>query len=165
MRKPGLLIGILFLASLSAMAQKIDAFVGYSYVNFDAGGTTTGFNGGVGSVAYNFTKHIGAVGEVAGYHTSPAGVDVTAITYLFGPKVSFKFGPLVPFGQVLFGGIHASGGGVSEDDFAAAFGGGVDLKVSHHFAVRLGQLEDLYTQVGGGTQNSFRYSGGVVFRL
>ena len=58
--------------------------------------------------------------------------------------------------------------------FAAAYGGGLDWNVSKHFAVRLGQFEDLYTQFdanigfgsgGGGSQNSFRYSTGVVFKL
>jgi opacity protein-like surface antigen len=146
------------------MAQKAEAFVGYSYVDFNAAGTTTNLNGGVGSVAYNFTKHIGAVGEVAGYDVS-AGSGGSAITYLFGPKVSMHVGKFVPFGQVLFGGIHASGGGSSTDSFAMTFGGGVDYNVTHHFAVRLGQLEDLYTQLGSGSQNSFRYSGGVVFKL
>ncbi len=62
MRKFGLLIGILFLASLSAMAQKVEAFVGYSLV--DVNGTT--LNGGVGSVAFDVVKHVAIVGEVAG---------------------------------------------------------------------------------------------------
>src|SRR5450755_3684102 len=123
MRKLGLLIGILFLASLSAMAQKVDVFGGYSYLHFDASGTSTDFNGGVGSVGYHFTKMFSAVGEVAVYHASPAGVGVTAVTYLFGPKVSVHVGKFVPFGQVLFGGIHASAAGTSENDFAMTFGG------------------------------------------
>jgi hypothetical protein len=118
-------------------------------------------NGGVGSVAFGVVPHVAIVGEFAGY----SGSGATAFTYLVGPKVSFKIGPIVPFGQVTFGGVHASGGGTSDNSFAAAYGGGVDLKVTHHFAVRLGQFEDLYTQLGGGSQNSFRYSGGVVFKL
>jgi opacity protein-like surface antigen len=174
MRKLGLLIGILFLASLSAMAQKVDIFGGYSLVNFAPGGgfSSVNFNGGVGSVAYHFTNMFSAVGEVAGYHASPAGVGVTAITYLFGPKASVKVGPVTPFGQVLFGGIHASADNSSADAFAMTFGGGVDWNVTKHFAVRLGQFEDLYTQfgsgsgfTGSGSQNSFRYSTGVVFKL
>jgi hypothetical protein len=176
MRKFGFLLGILLLASLSATAQKVDAFVGYSFVQFEPGGgaPSVNFNGGVGSVAYNFTKHFAAVGEVAGYHASPGGVDVTAITYLFGPKVSMRFGPVIPFAQVLLGGIHGSAGGLSEDAFAAAFGGGLDLKVTHHFAIRVAQVEDLYSRFdtssggfsgGGDSQNSFRYSTGVVFKF
>jgi hypothetical protein len=174
MRKFGLLIGMLLLASWSATAQKVEAFAGYSFVQFQpgSGASSVDFNGGVGSVAYNFTKMFGAVGEVAGYHASPGGTDVTAITYLFGPKVSVHVGRFTPFAQVLLGGIHGSGGGVSEDAFATAFGGGLDFKVTHHFAVRIGQFEDLYTRFdtsgfasSGNSQNSFRYSTGVVFKL
>jgi hypothetical protein len=174
MRKFGLLIGILFLASLSAMAQKVDVFGGYSFVNYEPGDSVgaVAFNGGVGSVAYGFTKHFAAVGEVGGYHASVGGTGITAITYLFGPKVSMKVGPLTPFGQVLVGGIHGNGGGISADAFAATFGGGLDLKVSHHFAIRVAQIEDLYTRfdpsnfsASGNSQNSLRYSTGVVFKL
>lgn len=170
MRKLGLLMGMLLLVSLSAVAQKVDIFGGYSFVNFEpgSGASAVGFNGGVGSVGYHITNMFSAVGEVAGYHASPSGVGVTAVTYLFGPKVSVKVGPVTPFGQVLFGGIHTSFAGVSNDNFAMTFGGGVDWNVTKHFAVRLGQLEDLYTQTGGlpsGSQNSFRYSTGVVFKL
>ena len=159
MRKFGLLMGILFLASLSAMAQKVEAFVGYSLV--DVNGTT--LNGGVGSVAFDVVKHVAIVGEVAGY--VPSSGSGHAYTFMGGPKVSFKIGPIIPFGQALFGDLHTTGGGSSSDNFAAAWGGGVDLNVNRHFAIRLGQFEDLYTQVGGGSQNNFRYSGGVVFKL
>jgi len=174
MRKLGVLIGILFLASMSAMAQKVDIFGGYSLVNYEPGDSASSvdFNGGIGSVGYHVTKMFSAVGEVAGYHASPSGVGVTAITYLFGPKVSVKVGPVTPFGQVLFGGIHGSGGGISADAYAMTFGGGVDLKVSHHFAIRLAQIEDLYTRfdtsnfsASGDSQNSLRFSTGVVFKL
>jgi hypothetical protein len=176
MRKLGFLVGMLLLVTLSAAAQKVEAFVGYSLVNFEPGGGASSvvFNGGVGSVAYDFTRHFAAVGEVAGYHASPGGVDVTAVTYLFGPKVSMHFGPLIPFAQVLLGGVHGSAGSVSEDAFAATFGGGLDFKVTHHLAIRVAQVEDLYTRFdtssggfsgGGDNQNSFRYSTGLVFKF
>jgi hypothetical protein len=174
MRKLGLLIGILFLVSLSAVAQKVEVFGGYSFVNFEPGDSAgaVAFNGGVGSVAYKFDHLFSAVGEVAGYHASPGGSGVTAITYLVGPKVSMRVGPVTPFGQVLFGGIHGSGGGTSEDAFAMTFGGGLDWNLNKHFAVRIGQFEDLYSRfdtsgfaASGNSQNSFRYSTGVVFKL
>jgi len=53
-----------------------------------------------------------------------------------------------------------------ETDFAFALGGGPDLKVSKHFAVRVGQFDyEFVNSSGGGHQNDFRYSGGVVFAL
>lgn len=175
MRKLGLLAGMLLLVSLSAAAQKVEAFVGYSLVNFEPGGGASSvvFNGGVGSVAYKFDKWFSAVGEVSGYYNGNAlgsGLEAHAITYMGGPKVSMRIGPATPFVQALFGGTHLDAAGATEDAFSAAYGGGLDWNVSKHFAVRLGQFEDLHTQfdskVGlSGSQNSFRYSGGVVFKL
>ena len=37
MRKLGLLMGMLLLVSLSAVAQKVEVFGGYSFVNFEPG--------------------------------------------------------------------------------------------------------------------------------
>jgi hypothetical protein len=52
------------------------------------------------------------------------------------------------------------------------FGGGLDWNLNKHFAVRIGQFEDLYSRfdtsgfaASGNSQNSFRYSTGVVFKL
>ena len=178
MRKLGLLMGILLFLSLSAVAQKVEIFGGYSLVNFQPGdsASSANFNGGIGSVAFKCDRWFSAVGEVSGYHNgnvNGSGISASAVTYMGGPKFSMRLGPVTPFVQGLVGGIHGSAGGVSENVLAAAYGGGLDWNVSKHFAVRLGQFEDLYTQFngaigfgsGGGSQNSFRYSTGIVFKL
>jgi hypothetical protein len=186
------LLGLVLAVSLSAAAQdepKAVVFGGYSYLRFNPGNGAQGvnFNGGVGSLAYNLTNHIGVVGEFAGYHNGNvqgSGVSVNALTYLFGPKISMTSGKITPFAQVLFGGARGSASAtvdsvsvsVSENAFAVAAGGGLDYNATRHIGVRLGQIEYLMTRFnnttvngigngGTGTQNNFRYSAGVVFRF
>jgi opacity protein-like surface antigen len=96
------------------------------------------------------------------------------------------------FGHALFGVAHsnlAAGVGIpviggisapinSTNAFAMEFGGGIDIGVTRHFAIRAAQVDYLRTNfnsvdaltsgfssgIGGSGQNSFRYSGGVVWR-
>jgi hypothetical protein len=52
--------------------------------------------------------------------------------------------------------------------FATAAGGGIDVRVSRHFAVRPVQAEYFLTKFRDGAnnrQNNFRYSAGIVFRF
>ena len=59
-----------------------------------------------------------------------------------------------------------------------AFGGGVDIGVSRHLAIRAAQVDVIHTRFSsldafstnlsssaGGGQNTLRYSGGIVFRF
>ena len=185
MKKVGFVIGLLLVLSFSASAQdnsKADVFGGYSFLRYSPGGgaASINFNGGIGSVAFNLTPHIAGVGEFSGNHTSSIqgapGVSVNALTYLFGPKVYARSGRITPFAEALLGGAHAScsgcGGGPSTNTFAMALGGGVDWNASPRFGVRLGQLDYVLTRFsaasgfsGSSSQNSFRYSAGVVIHF
>jgi len=190
MKRLALLCGALLLfagiASAQDEAPKVEAFGGYSYLRVNPGfGGFPGqnFNGGSGSLAYNFTPMLGVVADFGGYHWSNGGVDATVVSYLFGPKVALRHGPITPFAQVLFGGAHGSGdvGGVvcdarvrqqtpgcsvsgSENVFAMAAGGGVDWNATTHIGIRLIQAEYLMTRFASETQNNVRVSTGVVFR-
>lgn len=112
--------------------------------------------------------------------------------FLFGPTVSTNFGKSSVFAHALFGAAHSSlGAGVSvpilgglsapidsSNAFAMAFGGGVDIGITRSFAIRAAQIDFVRTNFNsidalasglstntGNTQNSFRYSGGVVWRF
>ena len=141
------------------------------------------FNGGSGSLAYNFTPMFGVVGDFGGYHWSGSGASATAVSYLFGPKVALRHGPITPFAQVLFGGVHLSGsandcsdatihreggpfgcGSGSDNSFSLAAGGGLDWNATTHIGIRVIQAEYVMTQFGNNTQNNARISTGVVFR-
>jgi outer membrane protein OmpA-like peptidoglycan-associated protein/opacity protein-like surface antigen len=181
---------------------KAELFVGYSYLRAVPapadGNRMMWLNGGSTSIAFNFNRHLGIVGDFGGFDDSEfriAGTGAnpsrtvdssgTAYTYLFGPRLSFRSHErITPFAQVLFGGIHASevtldsgctGGGCTilpaENSFAMTAGGGLDINVHRHFAIRLIQAEYLMTRFdnsstgASASQNDIRLSSGVVFRL
>lgn len=169
-------VSALFLClSISAVAQdysKAEVFGGYSYVRANFVGTGFNFNGGSGSFAFNLGHWWGVVADAGAYHNKNFGVSTTIISYLFGPRFSYHgAGRAIPFAQVLFGGARADTSfiGVSgtENAFALAAGGGIDARVTRHFAFRVAQAEYLMTKFNDGLnnrQNNIRVSTGIVYR-
>jgi opacity protein-like surface antigen len=171
MKRLALFCGAMLLFAGIASAQdspKAEVFGGYSFVHVSDNGTSTNFNGGSGSLSYNLTPWLGVVGDFGGYHWGQNGGDANLVTYLFGPKISYRRGPITPFAQVLLGGGRLSGsGGGSENAFAMTVGAGVDWNATPHLGIRLIQAEYLMTKFTDGInnrQNSARVSTGVVLR-
>ncbi len=182
MRKLGFLFGFVLLLGIATAAQaqetpKIEISGGYSFVRVKpqtTGAKSIDFNGGSGSVAYNLNHWLGVVADIGGYKASTtAGGSV--FSYVFGPRLSYRAKPrYTPFAQVLFGGAHASSEVTvtpsSQNVFALSAGGGVDAKLTDHFALRVGQVEYLLTRFDEGPvkdkgQNGFRFTTGVVIRF
>lgn len=109
-------------------------------------------------------------------------------TYLFGPQIKVHSPKIQPFVHALFGGAHSNvyanafknvclpgslvcgfSTAPSNNAFAMAFGGGVDIPIGHVVAIRPAEIDYLYTnftnQFNRSNQNNFRYSGGIVFNL
>jgi len=136
------------------------------------GSNTTTFN-----IVPNPTFPGGASGSVSG----------NLFTYLFGPQLKVRAHHLQPYGHLLFGGAHtnvygnayrtlcqpmvngcALTKGPTAEAFAMDFGGGVDIPVGKHFAIRPAQIDYLLTRfsnpfTGANNQNNFRYSAGILF--
>ncbi len=167
MRKLALLFGITLLLSgiASADEAKADAFIGYSYAHLSTSGIGANLNGGTGSLSVNPNSWLGIVGDFSGYHAGTVFGDGEVFTYMFGPKLMFRKGPINPFVQALFGGAHATGGGSSDNAFAWTAGGGLDVKVLPHISVRLAQVEYFQTRFFNTTQNGVRVAAGVVIRF
>ena len=121
---------------------------------------------------------IGIDGDLTGAFgsttTGTAKSTLHRFLYLFGPQ--FNFFPSQKtrlFVHPLFGVVHDSGtttvgtftSSGSASAFAMAFGGGLDIAVNKHFAVRPFQLDYNPTHFGGQWQNSFRFSAGFVLRI
>jgi len=159
--------------------------------------------GGKGELVYNATKTIGLVADFGGYDVtglpSGTGASATLFTYLFGPRFNYRPNDkLVVFGEGLVGGSHisASGNGcaitpdaaitprssvlpcylsASGNSFALGLGGGLDVKVAQHIAIRLFEGEWFMTRFNStinssgrptaGTQNNFRLAAGLQFRF
>jgi opacity protein-like surface antigen len=183
-----LALGIL-LAALPVAAQgssddasKFEISAGYSWVHARAV-TTTGccfsMNGGSASVAYRANNWFSVVGDFGGFtngNVLKSGLSLTVYTYTFGPRVSIrKYKHLTLYGQGLFGGGHAAGtlytSGAptsSRNAFAMELGGGVDANISEHFAIRLAQVDYLFTNFPDGFTNhehNLRITTGLVFRF
>lgn len=176
---------VLALFAGSARAQedrsKVDIFAGYSYLRFNpntSGVNSFSMNGGSASLAYNATNWLSGVADFGAYHNGNilnTGFDGTLSTYLFGPRVSYRhYNRVTPYAQVLFGVAHAgasvAGTSGSDNAFAMSVGGGFDVGVSRHFAIRPVQLDYLLTRFNEGTgnaqnQNNLRVSTGVVLRF
>lgn len=161
----GLSLGLCFFATPSR-AQSADASIGYSYFNLGGGGGLSQ-NGISGSVAYKPIPFFGIVGDFGGYHASPGGVSVNTYTFMFGPRV-IMHNPsrFTPFVQFLAGDGHLTVGygGGSANNFAFSAGGGVDVTVLPHLALRP-QFDYVGLHNSGGTENCERVSISAVVRF
>jgi outer membrane immunogenic protein len=174
----------LFAANASAQSGSLlEAGVNYNYVRTNAAPGNCGcinLQGGSGWAAYNFTRSFGIVGEVASQHASnisPFAADLTLTSFMGGVRYKKSIGGrFSPFAQVLLGGAHASGSmapgnsGIpgSPNAFAMAAGGGIDLRLSRHFALRIIQADYYYTRLANGVndhQNNLRIGVGLLIRL
>lgn len=185
MRRITALLAFFAVAAASAIAQEApptpvaEVGMAFSSATFHPGSGTPSFTalGGSGTVVLNVNNVLGVVADLGAYHNgADANFSPTTFSYLFGPRLNFRRSKLVPYVQTLFGGARVSsslvdpnsGATVSEKGFAAAFGGGMDVRLSDHIAVKPFQLEYLMTRLpniwsSNNIQNNLRYSAGVVF--
>lgn len=162
--------GILVLACTAAAQEtpKAEVSAAYSYLRLGGSG---GLNqrGGSFSVAGNANRWFGIVGDFGFYHASPFGVGLNTTTFMVGPRFSARSrSKLTPFVQALIGGAHmtagVSGFSSSVTPFAMSAGGGLDLQLAPHVALRP-QVDFIALRSHGETLNSGRASFGIVFRF
>ena len=171
-----------WLGGSAAWGQSMEAGANYSWVRANAAPGECGcfsMNGGAGWFAVRFTHSLAVVGEIGSEHASDINGTTGGLTltsYVAGPRYSLHLGKLSPFGQVLVGGAHATGDltvvrfGVSEpaNSFAMLAGGGLDVELTRHWAVRVAQVDYFLTRFSNGTndhQNNLRAGGGIVYRF
>jgi opacity protein-like surface antigen len=174
-----LVTGFAWPARAQDATPRFEAYAGYDYTRYNAindishvpPSSNVNGNGGSAQPEFNVTAWLGIVGDFAGYAVARNGYATThQISYLFGPRVSFRGGRFTPFAQVLPGAVWASDAIVlgSKTAFGMTAGGGIDVRVSRHIAVRPLQAEYFLTKFPDGNdnrQNNFRYSAGIVFRF
>jgi hypothetical protein len=168
MQKFLMLFAFLGLLSLPMMAQdKVEVFGGYQYTHFDEDfGSINHANGWDGALTYNFSKSIGVTADVTGAYRTIGGTTGHFYTYAFGPTFSHNMGRVKPFVHVLAGGANlgASGGGTdfSVNGFTAMAGGGADVKLDKHFALRLVQADWVYYHFDSSSSTPYLSNGGNV---
>ncbi len=177
---------LLLLAGASAaVAQDTyrgDAAVAYHWVRSNAGPGQCGcfgMNGGGLSGSWNFRGPWSAVVDISAEHTgsaTPVGNSLTLVSYLAGARYKIPQPWLEgdhkpqPFAQILLGAAHAGGGeaGVADGSFkfATRIGGGIDVPLNAHFAVRVIQIDYYLTTFVNATndhQNNLLIGAGIVY--
>jgi len=160
-RKTLLLFGLGAISLLSVRAQeKAELFGGFSYTRF----LGSNLNGWEVAGQYKFADWVGGVADFDGHYGSIHGIGTSTYTYRFGPQISLP-SKVSPFGHLLLGGAHNSTGGFGSSSFSMALGGGIDAELTNGIHWRLVQMDYSLTQFGGGSQNGFRFSTGILLKF
>jgi hypothetical protein len=179
-------------------AQSGEATANYSFVIYNPAKSLAGsryLNGGGGSLGVNLNEYFMVKGEFQGYGTTTFTYHVpktansaggtfesqgNLFTYMFGPQVTIPLDNKRIFAEALFGGANTNvyanlfkaagvtGLSSSNNGFAMAIGGGFDIAITDHVAVRPVQFDYLLTRyewkpIGINNQSNFRFQAGVVF--
>jgi hypothetical protein len=174
--------------------DRVEVFGGYSLVTGDftgtyADGNSHRLNGWNVSATYKANHWFGIVADFSGFYPSytfpgiqPLTVSAHSLSYLFGPQISLPVRRLTPFAHFLMGATHInypvpSGCGsfcvaTTANSFTIAPGGGVDVTIAKHFAIR-GQVDLLHSGFSNpDNQLAYKYhesnarvSAGLVLRF
>jgi hypothetical protein len=172
MRKMAIVVALAFAGVAPAAAQEtpwVETFGGFMYLKADAGGQNVSLRGWNLSVAENLNHWFGGAIDVSGAYGNPGGIHEFEHTVVGGPVFSYrKNSAFTPFAHAMIGLIRGSRGyiGTSEGAtrFTGVFGGGLDLKVRDHVAIRIIQADYQVTPFFNQTQSNYRLSVGVVLR-
>lgn len=193
MQKTVLLFSFLVLAVPNALQAQgfrgIEVFGGYAYLRDNLRSTNSPFypvavpfgsnfslNGWQASVTENAADWLGLTQEFGGFYGTRRlqGLEnhFNMFSILSGPRFSYPgLKGVTPFAHALFGynqtkvSLPGAGLAATSSAYAMALGGGMDVNVSRHMAVRLFQADYFLTRDFGNTQNNLRFSAGLVFRF
>src|SRR5579871_4000467 len=92
------------LSAQEATTPRFEVGASYSGVHLDGANNNTQItgNGGSGYLEYNFNRYLGAVADFGGYANTRDGINETALTYLFGPRLNWRHSRFNPYVQALF---------------------------------------------------------------
>lgn len=169
-------LALLLTLSSAAVAQdttpKVDIFGGYAWATpgpifFNTG--KTGAHGGAVDVTFDANRWLGLstdfqVNSAQKFHM---------IHFMVGPRLAARGDHYVLFGEVL-GGLSRIEPRLGVDQwfngFGSMVGGGLDIPVNNHFAIRLIEGDYLFSKMphrsfGLGTQKGAQVRAGLVFML
>lgn len=162
--------------------SQIELFGGYSYLRITSGRplspeNANGWEAALSShllgpfgLEADYSDHYGLSPSVTGF--------APGLTQLYGPRFEIGLPHLEPFVHALFGTVRGTEyiqSGCSsapcplpertEDAFGMAFGGGLNVKATHHMWIRVLQVDYIRAQFSNHPQNQVRYSAGIVLRF
>ena len=179
-----LMFGFCLAAAAAEDAPTVEVYGGLSFLHIDDNGLHApkrNFVGWDSEFQYNITKLLGVTADFGGNYgrVAPGVPNSHSYTYVFGPTFSIRREHAVLFAHTLFGentiskNVITGGSNASPTDsaFSMMWGGGLDVKVNQTFAIRLAQLDWLYTRHdltpngGKAFQNNVRLTGGVTINF
>jgi peptidoglycan-associated lipoprotein len=172
---------VLFCSASALDAQTPQVDVGVTYVAQRSLQVNTNQNfwmhGGSIELGAEVWKGLGIAADITGAHTNSInnqGVPLSLVTTTFGPRYRWHSGKkLSVYSQALIGIANGfdsvfptpTGAQNSANSFALQVGGGLDYRISHHFAIRAIDAGWSRTQLpnsASNTQNALRLGAGVV---
>ena len=163
------LLGVFFVFSISARAQReVELYAGYSYEGLDRLPNAIpgrNLNGAEIAAQYKLNSWFGGVAEVDGHFGLPSNRDARILGVMGGAQVSLPRRRISPFVHALVGIGHARTDGIWDTSLAAAFGGGIDMRIAPPLSWRMIQGDDVMTRYFGGTQHNVRISTGILWRF
>jgi outer membrane protein with beta-barrel domain len=166
---------------------------GYTYRSFNVPfSPRLNMNGWNATAEYRVFPWLSAAADIDGTYKTQTDPDTTAIgkdkthvySYLFGPRI-YPLGhhKFTPFVHALFGVGHsyvflpaltdvgAAATTATENDFTYSIGGGLDISLGKHFALRVAKFDYEQTRFyqanssGAPNQNNFKYSAAFLVKL
>jgi hypothetical protein len=161
--------------STSRSASLLELYGGASYalMNSTGSGGTHNFIGFMGSFGLNLKPWIQVVGDSSYSTVTVSGAKNVVYGNHYGPRVFMRGVTrwhISPFGEALFGGSRAdttvSGTTTSQNCFSIKAGGGLDIRPSRFFEIRLLDVDYYRTTFGTNVhENNYWVSSGIVITL
>jgi hypothetical protein len=154
----------------------IELYGGYAFSRLVSGGSSTNFNGALGSFGWNFKPWLQIVADTSYSFVTVSGTKNVLYGNHYGPRYYYHARnrwSLTPFAEALVGGsrsdvtVSGSGGySTSQNSLSFKVGGGIDFRPSRRWEIRLFDVDYYRTSFGTNAhQNNYWASAGIVLRL
>ena len=153
----------------AAPQSKVDIFAGYSYLRFDGASMglphQSGLNGWAATGTWYFYKPwLGAVADFSGNYAKSYGLAFNAYNFLVGPELAYRRPGHTIFIRGLIGMARNKISAATDSGLEYGGGGGLDINLRPHLAVRAFQADFLKARTFGVHQTNIRVSTGLVWR-
>jgi hypothetical protein len=154
----------------------LEVYGGFAFARFVSGGSSTNFNGALGSFGWNFKPWLQIAGDTSYSFVTVSGTKNVLYGNHYGPRYYYRsrnHWNVTPFAEAFVGSSRSdttvSGIGgytTSENSLSFKVGGGIDFRPSRRWEIRLFDVDYYRTSFGTNAhQNNYWVSTGVVLRL
>jgi hypothetical protein len=154
----------------------IELYGGFAFARFVSGGSSTNFNGAMGSFGWNFKPWLQIVGDTSYSFETVGSTKNVLYGNHYGPRYYYRSRNrwnITPFAEAFVGGsrsdtiVSGSGGyTTSQNSLSYKVGGGIDFRPSRRWEIRLFDVDYYRTSFGTNAhQNNYWISSGIVLRL